>query len=156
MSKALFPDGPQRSDQALRSNLEEGFLKNPWYDPSLPSLVYENEKGTIAGFLGVTVRNMMFYEQPVRVATSQHMMVHPDDRSAFVALELVRTFLEGPQDLSMADMANDLSRKMWERLGGTTLLTHSYHWRRILRPARLAARVIQSRVRFTARLATMS
>ena len=54
-----------------------------------------------------------------------------------VALQLAKAFVEGPQDLSIADEATDVSRRIWERLGGTTALLHSIYWTRPLRPARL-------------------
>ena len=38
------------SSQAKRDFWEEILFKNPWYDDSLPSLVYQGDDGRIAGF----------------------------------------------------------------------------------------------------------
>jgi hypothetical protein len=54
-------------------------------------------------------------------------------------VRLAKAFLDGPQDLSIADEANDASKRMWEGLGGTTALLHSMYWTRLLRPARFGA-----------------
>jgi hypothetical protein len=50
-------------------------------------------------------------------------------------MQLLQAFLSGPQDLSLADEANDSSRAIWERLGGSTALLYSIHWTCTLRPA---------------------
>src|SRR5947209_239495 len=42
--------------------------------------------------------------------------------------------LAGPQDLTVADMSADLSRKLWERIGGSTALLYSLHWVKALKP----------------------
>ena len=44
------------SAEALQAYLKTVFLENPWYDEELPSLVYEESPGKIAGFLGVVPR----------------------------------------------------------------------------------------------------
>jgi hypothetical protein len=47
--------------------------------------------------------------------------------------------MEGGQDLSQTDSANDVSRALLQRLGFTTILPFSIHWVRLLRPARCLA-----------------
>jgi hypothetical protein len=76
---------------------------------------------------------------------SSQFVVDPDSRVGFVALKLAKAFLDGPQDLSIADEANDVSRKIWEGLGGTTALLHSIYWTRPLRPCRYAVSLARSR-----------
>jgi hypothetical protein len=49
-------------------------------------------------------------------------------------VELIRRLLAGPQDLTVADMSADLSRKLWERIGGSTALLYSLHWVKPLKP----------------------
>jgi hypothetical protein len=65
-------------------------------------------------------------------------------------LRLAKAYLEGPQDLSIADEANDVSRKIWEGLGGTTAMLLSIYWTRPLRPARLAMSCLRQRPGFAA------
>lgn len=120
---------------AVLSFLQELYFKNPWIDGSIPSLVYD-EKGTIAGFLGVIPRRMCFRGEPVRMAYGGNFVVHPQFRTTLAGLQLLRTYMAGPQDLSQTDSANDTSRALLERLGFTTILPYSVHWVRPLRPTR--------------------
>lgn len=111
------------------------FLRNPWRDDALPSLVYEDADG-ITGFLGVAPRPMMMKGRPLRAAIASQFMVHPKKRGR-VGLQLVRAFLSGPQDLSLTE-GNAATRAVWEALGGTTLLLYNIRWTRLLRPSRCA------------------
>jgi hypothetical protein len=118
--------------------LRELYFKNPWLDPEIPSLVYD-EKGKIAGFLGVVPRRMCYRGEPVRIAYGGNFAVHPEFRTTLAGLHLLRTYMAGPQDLSQTDSANDTSRALLERLGFTTILPYSVHWVRLLRPSRCAS-----------------
>jgi hypothetical protein len=122
----------------VRSFLQELYFKNPWMDSSLPSLVYE-EKGRIAGFLGVIPRQMYFQGNAVRIAYGGNFVVHPAFRTTLAGLHLLKTYMEGPQDVSQTDSANDTSRALLERLGFRTILPYSVHWVRLLRPTRCAS-----------------
>ncbi len=119
----------------VHSFLTELYFHNPWMDSSIPSLVYE-EKGRIAGFLGVIPRRMCFRGETVRVAYGGNFVVHPDFRTTLAGLHLLRTYMAGPQDLSQTDSANDTSRALLERLGFTTIVPYSTYWVRLLRPVR--------------------
>jgi hypothetical protein len=120
---------------SVHSFLSELYFHNPWMDSSIPSLVYE-EKGRIAGFLGVIPRRMCFRGEPVRIAFGGNFVVHPDFRTTLAGLHLLRTYMAGPQDLSQTDSANDTSRALLERLGFTTIVPYSTYWVRLLRPVR--------------------
>jgi Acetyltransferase (GNAT) family len=122
---------------AVSAFLHELYFKNPWIDDSLPSLVYD-EKGKTAGFLGVVPRKMRFKGEPVRIAYGGNFVVHPEFRNTLAGLHLLRTYMAGTQDLSQTDSANDTSRALLERLGFTTIVPHSVHWIRLLRPTRCA------------------
>ena len=130
----VFPQGRQYSQARLQARFKKVLLDNPWYDPAIPSLVYEQE-GKIIGFLGIVVRPMMLRNEPIRVAVSNHFMVDPDSRSTKAGLSLLSKLFSGPQDLAVAE-AGDSSRKIWEALGGRTSLGYSMYWTRLLRPAR--------------------
>ena len=125
----------------VHSFLRELYFSNPWIDDSLPSLVYD-EKGKIAGFLGVIPRKMSWKGQPVRIAFGGNFAVHPEFRTTLAGLHLLRTYMAGGQDLSQTDSANDTSRALLERLGFTTILPFSMHWIRLLRPARCLTHAI--------------
>jgi hypothetical protein len=123
------------------------FLDNPWRDHALPSLVYEDDDERIVGFLGVVPRRMTMNGRRFQAAISSQFVVDPATHVGLVAVRLARAFLEGPQDLSISDEANDIARKIWEGLGGTTALLRSLHWTRPLRPAQLAVAMLRGRPR---------
>jgi len=119
---------------AVQSFLQELYFTNPWIDSTLPSLVYD-EKGKIAGFLGVVPRKMSLRGEPVRIAYGGNFVVAPEFRNTLAGLHLLRTYMAGGQELSQTDSANDTSRALLERLGFTTIMPFSLHWVRPLRPA---------------------
>ncbi len=122
--------------RSYRTYLTEIFLRHPWRDQNgIASLVYEETSGEILGFLGVVPRLMSMNGQPVRAAISSQFIVDPARRSTLAAVKLLQTFISGPQDISIADEANDASRKLLESLGGSTALLYSLYWFRILQPA---------------------
>src|SRR5439155_8853483 len=123
-------------ESAYRTYFTDIFLSHPWYDAALPSLVYEHDDGRVLGFLGVVPRRMWLGDRPVRAAVGSQFIVEPSRRSTLAAVKLLKAFLSGPQDLPIADEANDVSRKLWERLGGAAALLYSMYWLRPLRPSR--------------------
>jgi len=126
-------DRPTADD--LGAYLEQIFFRNPWRDEAIPSLVYTSATGEIVGFMGVVPRPATFQNRPIRVAVGTQLMVDPAARG-LAGVALVKAFLSGPQDLSLADLANDVSRRLWEGLGGTVSLVQSLHWTQPLRPGR--------------------
>jgi len=122
-------------DLAYASFFHDVYLGNPWYEEQLSSLVYEDADGKITGFLGVMPRSMRIDGRPVQAAVSSMFMVEPNSRSSLAALQLMKAFMSGPQDLSLADEATEGARKLWERLGGHTSHLNSIYWTLPLRPA---------------------
>ncbi len=140
----VYPEHRWSSQAALESYLREIIFDNPWRDPEVPSWVAE-EDGCISGFYAVMPRRMSLRGRPVRVAVGCQFMVDPHKRDGLTALQLAKAFVSGPQDLTLADGANDLSRRMWMGIGGTVSLLHSLHWTRPLRPARYMTSVVDER-----------
>jgi hypothetical protein len=136
---------PSSLSQPYAQYFEEIFFRNPWYREDLPSLVYQDMKGRITGFLGVMCRQMSFNGRPIEAAVSSQFIVDPDSHSAGAAISLLKTFLSGPQDLSIADESNDVGRKIWEALGGTMAPLYSFRWTRPLQPGRFALSLFTSR-----------
>src|SRR5882672_6214595 len=141
-----YPDQHWASAAAREAYFREILFDNPWHDLDLPSWVAE-ENGRMAGFAGVMPRRMLFHGQPIRVAVGCQLMVEPNRRHGLTALQLARAALSGPQDLFIADGANELSRQMWAGLGGTGPLLYNLHWTRPLRPARFALSLLEERRR---------
>ena len=46
------------ASQGLRDYYEKVFFENPWYEKEFPSLVYVNQNGELAGFLGCIPHHM--------------------------------------------------------------------------------------------------
>jgi GNAT acetyltransferase-like protein len=135
------------SSAAYDAYFRDVFLGNPWQDAGPRSLVYQEDNGRLTGFLGVVPRAMTMNGRRLRAAISSQVVVDPATHVSAVAVHLAKAFLEGPQDLSIADEADDLARKIWEELGGRTSLLHSLHWIRPLRPARLMLSMMRGRQR---------
>jgi len=140
----VYPEHRWSSQAAFESYLREMVFDNPWRDPEVPSWVAE-EDGRISGFYAVMPRRMSLRGRPVRVAVGCQFMVDPHKRDSLTALQMAKAFVSGPQDLTLADGANDLSRRMWIGIGGTASLLHSLHWTRPLRPARYMASLVDAR-----------
>lgn len=135
---ATFRLTRRRSPEDLAAYIREIFLANPWRDEALPSLVYEDAQGRVAGFVGVIPRRMTFRGVPVRVAVSTQFMVDPASRGP-AGIQLVQRLFAGPQDLTLGDAAPDAARKIWVGLGGSVAMVHSLFWTRAVRPFRFAA-----------------
>jgi hypothetical protein len=133
------------TESSYRTYFNEIFLRHPWSDEGLPSLVYQGDQGKIAGCLGVLPCRMSWKGKPIHVAMGHHFMVEPDSRSTMAALELLKSFLLGPQDLALATEANNTSRKIWEGVGGRTSLLYSLRWTRALRPSRFVLSRLRTR-----------
>ena len=143
-SKVKFDNGESNSD-AMRGYYRDVFFRNPWYNNRFPSFVYRAAGGRVVGFIGVIPRQMRFRGNLIKVAVSHRLMVDPDSGCPLAASQLVRRFLSGPQDLSFSDGANDMGRKFWEGMGGSTVLIYSMNWIRPLRPFSYAAYLLAKR-----------
>jgi hypothetical protein len=121
----------------LQPFLQELYFKNPFSDSAVPSLVYEDKSGKIVGFLGGIVRKMSVGGRSIRAAFGGNLVVHPEARSGVAAPRLLGTFLAADHDLVMTDSANQITRKILERLRFRTIPAMNIHWARPLRPSYL-------------------
>jgi len=145
LHERVFAESSHLSIEKRRRYLGQVFLENPWYDDALPSLVCEAEGGRIVGFLGVLPRRMSWHGRPIKVAIVSQFMVEPHHRG-LTGLLLLKTFLSGPQDLSMTDGATHESARIWKAVGGTDSPLHSIHWTRPLRPVRYGLSLVSEHV----------
>lgn len=142
LNDKLFPSASGVSAERQARIFHEVCFASPWTDPEITSLVFEEEGGRISGFLGVIMRPMSYNGRRLRAAIFQHLMV---DRSTLASLQLFRKLLEGPQDVSMGENAVEVVHQLWTRLGHPSSLLNSIYWRRFLRPASVAARLLSKR-----------
>jgi hypothetical protein len=122
---------------ALAACFRELFFEEA--DPELPSRVSIGGDGEVAGFLGVLPLVMTLRGRSIRAAVPTTLMVNEPNLNPFAALSLLKAFLDGPQELSLADTASPLVRALWLRLGGSAADAYGLDWWRILQPAGFAA-----------------
>lgn len=129
--------GPASDD--LRATFDAMFFTGPWCEPDLGALVHERPDGTITGFMGVVPQRFTVGGETIRAAVCGTLMVDGREDDPMAGARLMRSFLAGPQDISISETASDVSTAMWTRLRGAVLRDSSYRWLRILRPAGFAA-----------------
>lgn len=134
----VFYQTNESSTEQLKCYYKDVFFNNPWYDDTLPSLVYRTKQGKIVGFLGVIPRQMILNGTPIRVAIAHRLMVAPDSNSPLAALKMLKGFFSYSYDLAVSDGANDIGKKLWEGMGGSTAYLYSMNWIRPLRPCSYA------------------
>ena len=137
----------RRDPGPLAEHAREVYFDHPWVHPDVAPLVCFGADGRLNGFIGATARRMVFKGEPILVAVPGNFVVRPGPDGkvdAFSAIGLVRRFLTGPQDLSLTDTSNDLSRRMWEAAGGAVVAGYSFDWFRPIRPVRALLQVVEA------------
>lgn len=109
-------------------------FEDPWRDPELPALAYEDDSGRVVGFFSRCVRRMRLGDERIRLGCGMHFAVAPDARGSAAPL-LAARLLGGPQDLMFSDGANPGTQRLWEGLRGMRMPLESLEWTRVLRPA---------------------
>jgi hypothetical protein len=102
------------------------------------SRVFVDAQGDVRGFIGIWPRRMVLRGRSIEAAIAGSMMVDQPDAHPTAGARLLRAYLSGPQELSFSETANDVSQRMWEKVGGERLPTASLDWLRVLRPAGFA------------------
>ena len=141
----VFQQREDSSPESLRAYFHEMFIDHPWSDARLPSLVYEDKDRRIVAFLGVLPRLISFRGSPIQMAVTSQFMVDTSRHPGNAAIELMKRFLAGPQQLSLTDGANEGARRIWEALRGEVATTYSCLWTRVLRPVQYALELAKSR-----------
>ena len=80
-----------------------------------------------------------------RPPVATQLMVDPHASAGIAAIELIKKYFAGPQDLAWTDGANASAQKLWVRLGGEIAYLYSQDWQRVLQPARQAAQLLRRR-----------
>src|SRR5215472_2519739 len=119
---------------SLEKYFQEVFFSNPWFDTSISSLVYEEHRGRVVGFLGIVPRPMSVNGKLIQAAFGSSHVVDPASHSTLAGLNLLAAFLNGKSDLAMTDTANQLTQQMWVAMGGSTSAVHGLQWGRPVRP----------------------
>jgi hypothetical protein len=127
----------------LKVRLSRILIGHPWQEFKLPSYVFEDD-GHVVGCLGVLPRPMSMNGRDIMAAVSHSFIVEPGARSSLAALQLMRHFMTGPQELALAE-GNETSRRIWEGVGGSTSLVYSLYWTRPLRLGHYVLSVLKRR-----------
>lgn len=138
-----FRDRDDPAPASLAGYLKDLFIDHPARQPELSSLVYVAPGGNIGGFIGVLPLALSLGSRRLRAAVAGSLMVDRPSANPLAGARLLRSFLAGPQDLSISETANEVSRRMWERLGGRAAPSYSMEWVRILRPAGFAVASVE-------------
>ncbi len=121
--------------ETLRNHLHHLFLANPWLDDGISSRVFEDAEGRIIGFFGAVPRRMSIRGRVVRLAFGSNFVVDAGNRAPMIAIQLVKAFMRGTQDVSITDSANEMSRPILRSMGFTAVPIYSLKWARPLKPA---------------------
>lgn len=124
-------------------------LDQPDKDPDIHSLVHEQEKGHITGFMGVFTQPMALGGKTLRAAIGNSLAVDRDAVDPMAGARLCRSFFQGPQDITISDRSNATSVSLWRGMGGDVLPLYSLDWLRVLRPMEAATFPVRRRLRLT-------
>jgi hypothetical protein len=136
--QTTFVDHRRNPPASLQVRLADVFLRHPWYDSELASRVYVSPAGAVRGFIGVLPLCVAFRGKTLRAGVAGALMVERPDENPLAGARLLRSFANGPQELSISESANRRSETMWQRLGGRVLPFESMDWLRVLHPVGLA------------------
>jgi hypothetical protein len=121
------------------------YLDAPRYGDDIHSLVHLDGAGRVSGFIGVHVMPMTFNGRRLRAAICGSLMASDRGQDPLAGARLMKAFLDGPQDLSVSETANEIATQLWVRLRGEVLTPYSLDWVRIIRPARFALHPVAHR-----------
>ncbi len=122
------------------------YLESPERSDGIDSLVHVDDTGRISGFVGVHALPMTLEGRPLRAAICGSLMVDGRDRDPMAGARLLKGFIDGPQDLSFSETANEVSTQLWTRLRGVILPQYSLDWVRVIRPAGFVVDLADGRV----------
>ena len=137
--------GSRTPPPGLAAYFERTFLDHPWADPEIPSLVYVGDDGSIAGFLGSSVRRLTLDGRALRLGVSGQLVTEPGVRNHAAGAFLMREHMNGPQDLTLSDTASETVRRIWEGIGGDTAHLHCVGWIRVFRPLKTLDELLRRR-----------
>jgi hypothetical protein len=110
----VFRKRDEPAPASMRSYFAEMYLGNPWLDPSRRPLVAVDDQGHVIRFLGT----LPMRGRKLEVAIGGSYMVDPRHHDPLAAVQLLKRFLAGSQDLAITDTANPVAVRFWRGLSG--------------------------------------
>lgn len=135
----------QRAHAALTEMYPALFFNTPFFNADLRSLVSTDSDGKLTGVMAMGARPLQFHGQSITAAISSDLFVAEESRSSMAGVALLKGLLDGPQDITICDVANASTRRLWERLGGFIASAYNLNWIGVLRPSQLAAGMLGER-----------
>lgn len=148
MFQRVFRKSTQAAPASLVDYIRHFYFDAPGIDDGIHSLVHVDDAGTVSGFIGVHALPMTCEGLPLRAAICGSLMVTDPEKDPLAGARLLKAFLDGPQDLSFSESANDISNRLWTRLGGAVLTQNSLDWIRVIQPAGFVLDVGANRIPF--------
>jgi hypothetical protein len=142
----LFQKTFRNSDElrpTLVPYLKDIFFDHPWHDESIRSKVFVDGKERVEGFIGVFPSRLQLDGRELKAAFAGSMMVEKPEQNPLAGARLLRSFLSGPQDISLTETANSLALGMWQKLALPLDIAYSLNWLRVLRPAGTAVQIAE-------------
>jgi hypothetical protein len=141
-----FRDPEKAAPRSLETYLAEAFLDHPWFDPEVASRVHTDADGKVTGFIGVFPGRFEYRGRTIRAAIAGSLMVENYEREPLAGAKLLRSVVKGPQDISISETTNLISKRLWEPLGGKVVPLLSLDWFRVFHPGTAALAMLTERV----------
>jgi len=141
MFTRVFRGGYRPNQEVLAKYFEEVIFGSGAENSEPRSRVFVDAQGDVRGFIGVWPRRLRIHGRAIEAAVAGSLMVDHPEMHPTAGARLLRSYLAGPQDLSFSETANDISQRMWKKVGGECLAAASLDWLRVLRPAGLAVAI---------------
>ena len=134
-------DGPR-----LERFFERLMFDDPFLDPEIPALAFEDPEDGVVGFRAVHPRRFAYGDETIRVASAGTMVVDARHRRRGIARKLVERYFDGPQEMAASDRSGDVVHGVWERLGSALYTGGSIGWARVVAPGGKLARSLTRRL----------
>ncbi len=138
--------GSKTQSPAMMAHLADVFFEHPWNEPDIRSKVFVEANGAITGFIGIFSSWLELDGRPLRAAFAGSLMVENPKENPLAGARLVRAFLNGPQDISLTETANQTAMNLLQKSGNPLDPGYSLNWLRVLRPASTAVQLAERRV----------
>ncbi|WP_188408007.1 hypothetical protein [Agaricicola taiwanensis] len=145
----VFRNPKDPAPEALLDCMRELFFRHPWRDPAIQSQVYVTPERTIGGYIGVIPLRMRLKGRVLSAAAPTTIAVAEPAKNPMAGALLLRTFMNGAQDVSVSEPINPIAVGMWEKFSARAATMESMEWLALFRPAAFAASLAAERFPLT-------
>jgi len=130
-----FRGRPHQAPASLVEHMRDLYFGHPAYDRRMGSLVHLRADGAIDGFIGAFPQPLLLHGRRLQGVITGSFMVEDPAANPITGARLVRSLLNGPQDVTITDTANRRSLDFQRVLGCETFDLQSLQWTKILKRA---------------------